>query len=134
MVASQFGLTEEERKELLPSGVDRVFDNRIGSARTYLKKAGLIDYPKRGYFKATEPGLKLVSQNIHRIDVSFLKQYPEFVEFYTTKKLASNAKAVESESPENLQPDARRGSRRWKALTYHPSGATPQQRPAVANW
>src|SRR5205807_1312979 len=39
-LAEQFGLTEGERKELLPSGVDRVFDNRIGWARTYLKKAG----------------------------------------------------------------------------------------------
>lgn len=99
-LASQFGLTEEERKDLLPSGVDRVFDNRIGWARTYLKKAGLIDYPKRGYFKATERGLKLVSQNIPKIDVSFLKQYPEFVEFYTTKKPAFDAEVVESESSE----------------------------------
>ena len=55
-LVEQFKLTEEQRKELLPSGVDRIFDNRIGWARTYLKKAGLIAYPKRGYFKVTERG------------------------------------------------------------------------------
>jgi restriction system protein len=50
----------------------------------------LIDYPKRGFFKATERGIKLTSQNIPRIDVAFLKQYPEFIEFYTTKKSPSS--------------------------------------------
>lgn len=102
-LAKQFGLTEEERKELLPSGVDRVFDNRIGWARTYLKKAGLIDYPKRGYFKATERGLKVASRNIPKIDITFLKQYPEFVEFYATKKTPSNAEVAEPETQEVSQ-------------------------------
>ncbi|PYX40181.1 MAG: hypothetical protein DMG83_27115 [Acidobacteria bacterium] len=78
-LAGQFGLTEEERKELLPSGVDRIFDNRIGWARTYLKKAGLIEYTKRGYFRATDRGKSIVAQKLPRIDVAFLKQYPEFV-------------------------------------------------------
>lgn len=100
-LASQFKLTEQERKELLPSGVDRIFDNRIGWARTYLKKAGLIDYPKRGYFKATGRGLKLLSQDIPRIDVAFLKRYPEFLEFYPAKRPATAAGGTaESESPE----------------------------------
>jgi restriction system protein len=94
-LAKQFGLSEQERKELLPSGLARLFDNRIGWARTYLKKAGLIEYPKRGYFKATQRGQELLSQNIPRIDVAFLKQYPEFLEFWTAKKPTS-FEAVES--------------------------------------
>ncbi len=76
-LADQFGLTEEERKELLPSGVDRVFRKRIGWARTYLKKAGLIEYPKRGYFRVTERGQSIIAKKLPRIDVAFLKQYPE---------------------------------------------------------
>ena len=79
---------------MLPSGVDRVFDNRIGWARTYLKKAGLIEYPKRGFFKATERGLKVIAKNLKKIDISFLKQYPEFRDFYGPKK-ASLAPAIE---------------------------------------
>jgi restriction system protein len=47
-------LTEDERKEPLPSGSQVTFDNRVGWARTYLKKAGLLGPPKRGYFKITD--------------------------------------------------------------------------------
>jgi restriction system protein len=103
ILAKQFRLTEQEQKELLPSGVERIFDNRIGWARTYLKKAGLIDYPTRGHFRATERGLKVISENVPKIDVTFLKQYPEFVDFYTTKKLPVSTEVVDAENPESSQ-------------------------------
>jgi restriction system protein len=80
-LAAQFGLTEEDRKELLPSGVDRIFDNRIGWARTYLKKAALIEYPKRGFFQITERGKKILGEAPSKINIAFLKQFLEFVEF-----------------------------------------------------
>jgi restriction system protein len=48
-LASQFKLTDEERKELLPSGTARLFDNRVGWASTYIRKAGLIESKRRGY-------------------------------------------------------------------------------------
>lgn len=38
-LANHFGLTDAEQKELLPSGRQAVFDNRVGWARTYLTKA-----------------------------------------------------------------------------------------------
>jgi restriction system protein len=106
-LADQFALTEEERKELLPSGVDRVFRNRIGWARTYLKKAGLIDYPKRGFFKVTERGQKVLAQNNAKIDVRFLKQFPEFIEFYAAKKPTTDAGLEEPDSPDvsNATPE-----------------------------
>ena len=99
-LADQFGLTEEERKELLPSGVDRVFRNRIGWARTYLKKAGLIEYPKRGYFRVTERGQEILAQNLQKVDVAFLKRYPEFVEFHAAKKSVTDSGATEPEDSE----------------------------------
>ncbi len=85
ILANQFGLTEEERKQLLPSAVQRIFDTRLRWARTYLRKAGLIEYPKRGYFKVTERGQNVVAQKLPRIDVAFLKQYPEFIGFFGSK-------------------------------------------------
>jgi len=85
---------------LLPSGVDRIFRNRIGWARTYLKKAGLIEYPQRGYFRVTERGRGVIATKPPKIDVPFLKQYPEFVEFNTAKKSVVNSEAAESEEPE----------------------------------
>ena len=47
-LASQFKLTDEERKELLPSGTARLFDNRVGWASTYIRKAGLIESNEGG--------------------------------------------------------------------------------------
>ncbi|MDP3171531.1 MAG: restriction endonuclease [Polaromonas sp.] len=76
-----FQLSATERAELLASGQQRVFKNRIGWARTYLKKACLIEAPKRGVFKITDRGLKILSTNPVRIDGKFLEQFPEFMEF-----------------------------------------------------
>jgi restriction system protein len=55
-LADEFGLSEDERKELLPSGSQATFDNRVGWARTYMKKAGLVDSPRRGHFRITQRG------------------------------------------------------------------------------
>ena len=52
-LSNKFNLSDEERKALLPSGTQRIVDNRIGWARTYLTKAGLLETPKRGYFQIT---------------------------------------------------------------------------------
>ena len=53
-LADEFNLSEEERGELLPSGTQPIFDNRVGWARTYMKKAGLLDATRRGHFRITE--------------------------------------------------------------------------------
>ena len=58
-IAKEFNLTESEHREMLPSGQQEVFDNRVGWARTYMKKAGLIEMPKRGVNRITKRGLDL---------------------------------------------------------------------------
>jgi len=83
-LADEFGLTEEERKELLPSGRQQVINNRIGWAKTYMVKAGLFEMVKRGCFKITDRGKSVLTQKVDRIDVQFLRQYPEFLEFQST--------------------------------------------------
>jgi restriction system protein len=85
-LANEFNLTENERKELLPSGQAFIFSNRVGWARTYLKKAGLLDFPKRGITCITKRGLDVLQQKPQKINISFLKQYPEFIEFQNLKK------------------------------------------------
>ena len=84
-VAEKFQLNEEERRELLPSGRQAALDNRVGWARTYLKKADLLDAPKRGYVRITERGHKVLGEKPERIDAKFLRRYPEFVDFVTVK-------------------------------------------------
>lgn len=90
-LADFFHLSEEERKELLASGQQAIFGNRVGWARTYLKKAGLLENTKRGFFKISTRGLGVLKKGPKEINVKFLDQFPEFVEFRTPKE-----KAVES--------------------------------------
>jgi restriction system protein len=80
-LAKYFNLTDTERKELLPSGKQPIFDNRVGWSRTHLKKAVLLEYPSRGKFQITQRGLDTLAQKPHRIDVKYLKQFPEYLEF-----------------------------------------------------
>ncbi|MFM6050669.1 MAG: restriction endonuclease [Sphaerospermopsis kisseleviana] len=91
-LADVFNLSDEERKELLSSGQQAVFDNRVGWARTHLKKAGLLESPKRGFFQITNRGKEILKQNNPEINVKFLNQFPEFIEFKTIKK--DNDKSV----------------------------------------
>ena len=85
-LAGHFKLTSAERAELLPSGQQGIFRNRIGWARTYLKKAALLESPKRAVFRITERGLKILASKPARIDVKFLEQFPEFIEFRDASK------------------------------------------------
>jgi restriction system protein len=102
-LAGQFGLTDEERKELLPSGTDSVFDNRVGWARTYLKKANLIEYSKRGCFQITDRGKKVIGKKPAKINVAFLRQFPEFLEFQSPNKtVIADPPGEPNETPEEL--------------------------------
>ena len=101
-LAANFKLTETERAELLPSGQQGIFKNRIGWARTYLKKAGLLEAPKRGVFKITDRGSRTLASNPGRIDGKYLEQFKEFTEF----REASRTAAGNADLPEALSPTA----------------------------
>jgi restriction system protein len=60
-LADQFNLTEQERRELLPSGQQAIFDNRVAWARTYMKKAGLPEAPRRGHIRITKRGMDVIA-------------------------------------------------------------------------
>jgi restriction system protein len=81
-LADEFGLTDAQREQLLPSGRQRVLHNRIHWAKFYLGKAGLIASPRRGVFTTTDEGRKLLAQKPERIDVKRLLSFPAFAEFY----------------------------------------------------
>ncbi len=81
-LGEEYGLSPEERAQLLPSGRQRVLHNRAHWARFYLMKAGLVSFPQRGSFVATDAGRELLARNPPRIDLELLKQYPSFEEFY----------------------------------------------------
>jgi len=85
-LAGQFGLTDAERKELLPSGQQPTFDNRVAWARTYLGKAGLMEPTRRGYFRITQRGRDVLVKNPAEINVKFLERFPEFIEFRAKRR------------------------------------------------
>ncbi len=85
-LATEFGLTDVERGELLPSGTAFLFDNRVGWARTYLKQAGLLSAPKRGLFRITSSGRALLAKDPSRIDVEVLLQFEEFRAFRARRR------------------------------------------------
>ena len=85
-LAGTFKLTDEERLDLLPSGRQPTFDNRVGWARTYLKKAGLLHATRRGHFKISDRGREALAAKPKRINVKFLEQYPEFVAFRALRR------------------------------------------------
>jgi restriction system protein len=89
ILGKQFKLTEEQLNELLPSGQSFIFANRVGWARTYLKKAGLLDSPKRGMLSITDRGIDILKKKPKKVDNNLLKQFPEFLEFQNIKKEAA---------------------------------------------
>ncbi|MDR0770503.1 MAG: restriction endonuclease [Burkholderiales bacterium] len=94
-LAKHFNLTDDERKELLPSG-QTVFDNRVGWTRIHLIKAGLLAAPRRGVMCITPLGKQILSENPATIDFSFLERFPGFVEFRTSSR---SKKTTVSETP-----------------------------------
>lgn len=94
-LAKEFKLTDEERRMMLPSGVQGVFDNRINWARTYMKKAALIESPKRGVHQITRRGLDVLKKKPERVDVSYLGQFQEFKDFRALRHAKEDAEAPE---------------------------------------
>ena len=106
-LAKEFHLTNEEMNELLSSGQQAVFDNRVGWARTYMKKAGLVESTRRGFFRITQGGLEVLKKNPEAIDIKFLDQFPGFKEFRQVKRVKKGQEPVfigrdDEQTPEEL--------------------------------
>lgn len=103
-LALKFGLTEEELTQTTPSGRMSIFSNRVGWAKTYLKKAELVEAPRKALFKITTKGQEVLSSNPEIIDPNFLRQFSSFNEFqYGTnesEKLNVTTENLEENTPE----------------------------------
>jgi restriction system protein len=98
-LAKEFGLTDEDLKEMLPSGIQPTFVNRVGWPSTYMKKAGLLEATRRGFYRITPRGRDLLKKQPKIINVILLKQYPEFVEFQQLKGTRSAEKVKDVKEP-----------------------------------
>ena len=79
VVSQEFGLSEAERLEMLPSGGAPLFYNRVAWAKTHLKMAGLLELPQRGAFRITDIGIQLMAQAPERVDLALLRKYPAYL-------------------------------------------------------
>lgn len=109
-VATSFQLTEAELHERLPSGKQTVINNRIGWARTYLNKAGLLHIPAKGMVQITDRGMEALRSGPERITVSWLKRYPEFASFHTARPSENIINAEPQDLQEEATPDERLAS------------------------
>jgi restriction system protein len=85
-IADDLKLTEPEREQQIPSGGTRLIANRVHWAKTYLKKAGLIEQPKHGTVQISPSGRELLSSNPSKIDVQLLHSFPSFQAFLNKTK------------------------------------------------
>ena len=126
-----YGMTDEEKTRLLPSGTSHVFGSRVAWAKTYLKQAGLLSSPRRGVFHITDDGLELLSKNPTFIDNTVLANYPAFIAFRDRSRQSSSdssAQVVMNELPLTQTPEDAMASaykRLSRLLKYSPTCGLP---------
>lgn len=132
-IAQKMAINEEDFKELLPSGTQTRFDNRVAWAKSFFVKAGILESTRRGYFRITDRGRDLIKQGHERIDIKVLNQYPEFVEFNAPRPSNRSSNELESietsaETPEEMLQNAYQSIRSDLAgeILAHVKSNTPQ--------
>ena len=116
-LAERFGLTEEERREMLPSGGARLFDNRVGWAKTHLVQAGLLASPRRAFSVITDLGRQVLLDHPDRVDLRVLDAFEGYREFRgrrrpTVSPDGPTGEDDEVETPEELLENAYQNVRR----------------------
>ena len=99
-IAQKMNLKDEDRTEMLPSGKQSTYDNRVAWARTYLNKAGLINTPLRGQYQITDEGLKALASGA-KIDLTYLEQYEKFKQFHSSTVVDESENKAEEKLDES---------------------------------
>jgi restriction system protein len=112
-LAKEFKLTPDEMNEWLPSKSQKLFYNRVYWAKAYLKMAGLVVNIRRSYFKITQSGLKVLSENPESINIKYLRRFPEFLSSMeggkkpeSKEEIINTANVSPSKTPEEILEDA----------------------------
>jgi restriction system protein len=105
-LAEDFALTSDELSQLLPSGKQTTFSNRVHWAKSYLGKAGLVELTKRAHFRITDRGRKVLTAPPERIDIKYLNQFPGFQKFRDAEEGNGDPAASNTgDSATTLTPD-----------------------------
>lgn len=128
-LADDLQLSDDDRIAPLPSGKQAIFSNRVHWAKTYLAKAGLLESTKRGHFKITKRGKETLNKKPEKINIAYLSQFKEFLEFRQASKVATKepktTDTTEAETPDEVMREAHRNIE----LTLRKSSSTASSRP-----
>lgn len=103
LISDNFSLTPQERKELLPSKKQTVIKNRVGWAKFYLDKAGLVKTVGRGQYSISDKGVQLLANNPATLSTDDLMKIPQFRAFIQDNKVAENSIKSETGEKETTQ-------------------------------
>lgn len=110
-LAQTMNVSDEERSQLLPSGVQSFFDNRANWALVYLAKAGLLERKGRGQYTITQLGKDTLKEKPERIDLRYLKKFAAYNEWRSQfeneveEGAASQALPTASDTPQERMAD-----------------------------
>ena len=105
-LAGQFNLSEDELQQMLPSGYQSVFGNRVAWAKTYLVQADLLEATRRGHFQITPEGRRTLASHPAAIDAKYLERFPKFQEFKNrTRKQREPDQAETAEEDDSTTPE-----------------------------
>lgn len=93
-LARDLGLTEDDVTQLMPSRKAPLFTNRVAWAKLHLKRARLIDSPRRGVYRITERGHEVLKTPVDRLNLAYLAQFPEYIEFRARSRTSSDGDAT----------------------------------------
>jgi restriction system protein len=105
VLADQFHLSEEERAQLLPSGKQSLFTNRVAWAKSHLKQARLVESPRWGVYRITPRGEVILRDTDGPINMKVLSQFPEYQEFRAKKAVAGSEVVKEPPSADEMTPE-----------------------------
>ncbi len=104
-LASQMSISEVDQDEMLPSGTQTRYYNRVSWAVTYLTKSLLLEKVGRARFRIAARGKEVLAQNPPRVDSAFLEQFPEYKAFKAKKNAPSAKDSQEAAIDESSLPD-----------------------------
>lgn len=109
-VAAAADLSDTDQQELLPSGRQTTFANRVAWANVFLQRAGLIRPVRRGAYEITDVGRAVLAETPTRIDIGYLRRFPAFVEWRArsadqTDAGAAQVPAIFEPAPFSVTPD-----------------------------
>lgn len=96
-VAAKVGITDDDRKIMLPSGGSPLYTNRVAWAVTHLAQAALLDRPGRGVTQLTPRGRAVLRDCPARVDMTVLMKFPEYLEFRNRTRHPQDPSATPAE-------------------------------------